>query len=335
MSASTHKADKISIVVSVYNEEQMLPLFWKELSSCLQPLPSRFEVFFVNDGSADQSQQEIQKIVASSDSMPNIQVNSLEFSRNFGHEAAMIAGIDHASGDAIICLDADLQHPPAKIGEMMAKFEQGNDIIMMHREKRADQKGLNKFLSRWFYQLLNMTSEFSFEEAASDFFLISKSVAQLLRQYYREQNRFIRGLIQIVGFNKCTLYYEADKRLAGDSSYSLRNLFSLAFVAFTSFSIRPLQISIFVALLFILFSFVVTVFSLLVYFFGETPPSGYTTLVVFISICFTILYSLLAILSIYIGYLFREIKRRPLYIVKNAELKPPPDPNVINTSDSQ
>ncbi|MEM9917824.1 MAG: glycosyltransferase family 2 protein [Bacteroidota bacterium] len=314
------KATKISIVVSVYNEEQVLPLFWQELSACLQPLSSQFEVFFVNDGSADKSQQIINEIVASA-AGSEIAVNSLEFSRNFGHEAAMIAGIDHASGDAIICLDADLQHPPSKIGEMIAKFEQGNDIIMMHREIREDQKGLKKYFSALFYRILNTTSEFSFEAAASDFFLISQTIAKLLQQHYREQNRFIRGLIQIVGFNKCTLHYKAQSRQAGDSSYSFRKLFSLAFVAFTSFSIRPLQISIFVALLFILFSTVVTIYSIWVYFFGETPPSGYTTLVVFISICFTILYSLLAILSIYIGYLFREIKQRPLYVIRNAHIR--------------
>jgi dolichol-phosphate mannosyltransferase len=308
---------KISLVISVYNEEDVLPIFWEELVEHMERMREHtFEVIWVNDGSSDSSQSLINKIEKEDQSERRSHI-SIEFSRNFGHEAAMTAGINDSTGDAVICLDADLQHPPSKIPEMIQSFSEGNDIVIMSRKSREDHGVFKRGLSRWFYRLLNNLSDFKFEENASDFFLISKRVAEFLEWNYNERNRFIRGFIQTIGFNRKTLEFDAPKRQGGESKYSFRTLLSLANIAIFSFSKKPLYLALLIALIFIFLTGIVAIFSLGVYFFGEKPPPGYTTLIIFLSVCFTIQYLLIGILSIYIGKSIEEIKERPIYIVKN------------------
>jgi glycosyltransferase involved in cell wall biosynthesis len=310
------RINKVSIIVSVFNEEQVLPLFWEELSSHIAQLGDKsFEIIWVNDGSSDSSQMVLDGFAKTE----KVHFVHLEFSKNFGHEAAMIAGIDHASGDLIICMDSDLQHPPSKIPEMLAEYERGSDIVTMSRMHRDDNGFLKNAFSKLFYKLMNGLSDYKFEAGASDFFLISERVADVLRSNFRERNRFLRGYIQIVGFNRSTLEFDAGKRAAGESKYSYSKLASLANIAIFSFSRKPLYLALVVAVAFMVLTSVVAVYSLIVYFFGDRPYSGYTTIVVFISVCFTILYFLLAILSIYIGKGIEEIKERPIYLLKNAK----------------
>lgn len=292
-----------------------MPLFWEELSQQISNLAGKtFEIIWVNDGSSDKSQQILDGLTIAD----RVRFVHLEFSKNFGHEAAMIAGIDHASGDLIICMDSDLQHPPAKIPEMLEAFQSGADIVTMSRMHREDNGFLKNAFSKVFYKMMNGLSDYKFEAGASDFFLISGRVADVLRSNFRERNRFLRGYIQIVGFNRTTLEFDAGKRAAGESKYSYSKLASLANIAVFSFSRKPLYLALVVAVAFMVLTSVVAVYSLIVYFFGDRPYSGYTTIIVFISVCFTILYFLLAILSIYIGKGIEEIKERPIYLLKNA-----------------
>lgn len=308
--------DKISIIVSVFNEEEVLPLFWKELSRQLLTMDAgAFEIIWVNDGSDDTSQ----KVLDELEKGPKVEFVHLEFSKNFGHEAAMIAGIDHASGDLLVCMDSDLQHPPSKIQEMVDAFQQGADIVTMSRKTRDDNGFLKNAFSKIFYKLINRLSDYKFESGASDFFLISARVAEILRFNFRERNRFLRGYIQIIGFNRTTLEFDAIMRQAGESKYSYLKLASLANVALFSFTRKPLYLALVVAVAFMVLTSIVTIYTLIVYFFGDRPSSGYTTIVVFLSVCFTILYFLLAILSIYIGKSIDEIKERPIYLLKNVK----------------
>ncbi|MGB4413749.1 MAG: glycosyltransferase family 2 protein [Paludibacter sp.] len=297
---------KASLVVSAYNEELVLRSFYKQMMSALETCQCEYELIFVNDGSTDKSQEIIDEI-----SHENPNVKSILFSKNFGHEAAMIAGIDYACGDALICMDSDLQHPPAIVPEILNRFMLGDvDIINMVRRVGKHQ---NK-LSSLFYKIVNRISPYNIEENASDFFLISDRIAQILRNDYRERVRFLRGFIQIIGFRKTTLSYLSTEREAGKSKYSMRRLVSLSITAVATLSKLPLKIGIYLGAICGFFSLLLAVYSIIMKFIDQ-PVSGYTTIVVFLGIMFSIQFFILGILGEYIGFLFDEQKKRPIYIV--------------------
>lgn len=301
----------ISIIVSVYNEDEVLRGFHENIMKMIRENELDSEVIYVNDGSSDNSIHILRELKRDN---PGI-VRIINFSRNFGHEAAMIAGIDYAKGEALICMDSDLQHPPAIIPQMLKKFSEGFQIVNMIRQKRDDNGWLKNKLSEKFYHFINKLSDQKLHENASDFFLIDRKVAEVLRNDYRERNRFLRGFIQIVGFNKTTLNFVAPKRLAGESKYSFVKLLSFSINAIISFSKFPLYLGIYIGLLFAAFSVLLAMYSIYEYFFGNTPPSGYTTLVLFMSISFSILFILIGIIGVYVGYTFDESKKRPIYLI--------------------
>lgn len=299
----------LSVVVSIYNEEEGIEHFFDVLEGELNKLPYTYEVLMINDGSRDNTLSELKKL-----SERNEHIRIVSFSRNFGHEAAMLAGIDNSRGKAIICMDSDLQHPPAKIAEMMKLWEKGAEVVTMVRSERKDDKGLHKWLSRSFYRLVNKLSDIKIDENASDFFLISDKVGDLLRKDYRERSRFLRGIVQSVGFRREKIEYVADERKTGKSHYSFRKLVKLSLLAISSFSKVPLQIGIIVGLLFVLLSIVLLIYSLVMYF-CQRPTSGYTTLIVFLSLFSGIQLMIIGVIGEYIGYIYDEVKGRPIYII--------------------
>lgn len=300
-----------SIIISVYNEEAVLRLFYDELTAAIALIDWNFELLFVDDGSTDGSRQLLDSLVQSD---PRMRV--IHFSRNFGHEAAMMAGIDHALSDAIVCMDADLQHPPALLGEMLKKYEQGNDIVTMTREDRADGGLYKQLTSLLFYRLINRLSDTQLQPNASDFFLISHRVAEVLKNDYRERTRFLRGLIQSVGFRSTTLAYQAPQRAAGRSKYSVHKLMRLAFVSIASFTKAPLLVGIYSGLLFGLLSVALIVYSLVMWIIAR-PVGGYTTLIIFLSAFAAILLIVVGIVGYYVGLVLDEVKQRPTYIIDN------------------
>lgn len=299
----------LSVVVSIYNEEEGIEHFFDVLEGELYKLPYTYEVLMINDGSRDNTLSELKKL-----SERNEHIRIVSFSRNFGHEAAMLAGIDNSRGKAIICMDSDLQHPPAKIAEMMKQWEKGAEVVTMVRSERKDDKGLHKWLSRSFYRLVNKLSDIKIDENASDFFLISDKVGDLLRKDYRERSRFLRGIVQSVGFRREKIEYVAEERKTGKSHYSFRKLVKLSLLAISSFSKVPLQIGIIVGLIFVLLSIVLLIYSLVMYF-CQRPTSGYTTLIVFLSLFSGIQLMIIGIIGEYIGYIYDEVKGRPIYII--------------------
>ncbi len=301
----------ISIVVSLFNEEDIICDFHEILIKILDENNIDSEIIYVNDGSKDKSLDLLCELKRTS----TINLKIINLSRNFGHEAAMIAGIDHAEGEAIICMDSDLQHPPLLIPKMVQKFKDGFHIVKMVREKREDNGWLKNKFSQNFYLLINKLSDQKLQENVSDFFLISGKAANLLRVDYRERNRFLRGFIQIIGFRDTALNYTSNKRPAGKTKYSFVRLVKLSINAIISFSKFPLFLGIYLGLIFAVFSLLLAIYSICVYFFGSTPPSGYTTLILFMSIGFTIMFFLIGIIGIYVGYNFDESKKRPIYIV--------------------
>lgn len=303
---------KISIVISVYNEEAALPEFYREAKNVFESLPWDYEMIFVNDGSQDASEAILFRL-----SETDSKVKVLSFSRNFGHEAAMIAGIDYSSGDAVVCMDADLQHPPECVAEMIEKFEEGYEVINMVRTRNRSAGLIKNITSAAFYKLINRISDVKLEENASDFFAVTANAAAVLKEHYREKVRFLRGYVQNIGFRKTSLEYEAGARVAGSSKYSLRKLFKFSINTILCFSDLPLKLGMYSGM-------AVGVFGLLVMFYTiyewavKGTPNGYATIVVLLCVMFAMLFVIIGIIGEYIAILFTELKDRPIYIVRET-----------------
>ena len=302
----------LSVVVSVYNEEVVLKSFYKETKQVLDNIEWDYELLFVNDGSMDRS-LEILSTLANEDT----HVKFISFSRNFGHESAMIAGIDYSSGDAIICMDADLQHPPECIPKILEKFEQGFEIVNMVRTKNESAGRFKNLASSAFYKVINVLSDVKFESNASDFFAISQRVAGVLRVNYREKVRFLRGYVQNVGFARTTIQYEAGVRAAGESKYSIRKLFQFSVNTIVCFSNLPLKLGIYAGIMAALLGVAVMIYTL---FTRRGAPSGYATIVILICFMFAILFVIVGIIGEYIAILFTELKDRPIYIIEETNI---------------
>jgi polyisoprenyl-phosphate glycosyltransferase len=309
MNINKKNMTKLSIIVSVFNEEDSLPHFIKEIQSVLATIIVDYEILFINDGSSDSSYEIINQLV-----QENSHVRAIHFSRNYGHESAMLAGIDLCKGDAVICMDADLQHPPSMIPKMVSLMNEGYDIINMVREDRDDGGFFRRITSKLFYSVTNKMLNSKLEPNASDFFMISERIIYLLRNEYRERTRFIRGFIQMIGFKKITLPFSAPKRVAGSSKYSFFKLLTLSFSAISTLSKVPLKLGLWSGLISGLLSVVVAIYSLIMWFVDK-PVGGYTTLVILISGLFCINFIVIGIIGEYIGHLFDEAKGRPHYIV--------------------
>ena len=228
----------------------------------------------------------------------------------------MIAGIDHAAGDVIICMDADLQHPLECIAPIMAKFEEGYEVISMVRTSNKSAGAIKNFTSRAFYRVINaLSDQVKLEENASDFFAISRNVAAVLKENYREKVRFLRGYVQNVGFPKTTIEYEARARVAGESKYSIRKLFQFSVNTIVCFSNLPLKLGIFAGIFAGFLGLVVLVYTLLT---RSGAPSGYATIVILNCFMFAFLFLIVGIIGEYISILFTELKDRPIYIVQNT-----------------
>ena len=302
----------LTIVVSVFDEERVLPLFIERARQLLDELPLTVECILVNDGSRDRS-----AAIAAEAASADPRFRLVSFSRNFGHEAAMIAGIDHARGDAVVCMDADLQHPFAEIPRMWDAFAAGDDVVTMARERGAQPSFVKRLLSKAFYRVLNAISPDGFDPDASDFFLVSRRVADVLRADYRERVRFLRGLIQVIGFPKTSLRFAANPRASGESKYPLRKLLRLSAHALFSFSNLPLRLGVGLGVAIGGLGLVIAAYSIVMKWLGSLP-SGYTTIVVLLCLLFAVQFVITGIIGEYVGLVFSEVKRRPLYVLEQA-----------------
>ncbi len=300
---------KLSLVISVYNEEAVLDKFYKAFMKIEKDFRWKYELIFVNDGSVDNSLQILKEF------SKNPSVKIVNFSRNFGHEAAMIAGIDSATGDGIICMDADLQHPLECIFPIVEKFDEGYEVINMVRLANKSAGLIKNITSKLFYKVINkLSNQVTFEENASDFFAISDRVANVLKNNYREKCRFLRGYVQSVGFKKTTLEYTAAERAGGQSHYSIKKLFKFSINTIVCFSDLPLKLGIFTSIISALAGLIVLVYTLCTY---HNAPSGYATIVVLICFLFAALFLIIGIIGEYLAVLFAEMKDRPIYIIED------------------
>ena len=300
----------LSVIVSVFNEENVLRKFYDAVRPCLNGLGKTYELIFVNDGSVDESRRILKGFAEE-----NSNVRVINFSRNFGHEAAMLAGIDNAHGKYMICMDADLQHPVECIPDILSKLESGKDVVSMVRTKNRSAGLIKNITSSMFYSMINSMGNIRLEKNASDFFGISYRVAQVLRNEYRERVRFIRGYVQTVGFNKDVIEYEAGDRAGGKSKYSIKKLFGFSLNTIVCFSDAPLKYGIYAGIIAIIIGIIMTIYTTITWI-RVGAPSGYATIIVLMCFMFGVVFMLLGVMGMYISVLFKEIKGRPIYIIE-------------------
>lgn len=303
----------LSVVVSCYNEELAINRFYEETAGILNNLPWDYELIFVNDGSQDKT---MDKLISLAEADKKVKV--IGFSRNFGHEAAMIAGLDYSSGDGIVCMDADLQHPPEYLSEIIKKFEEGYDVINMVRVKNESAGWFKNLASSAFYHLINVLSDVKFEPNASDFFAVSKRAAKVLKDNYREKVRFLRGYVQNIGFPRTTIEYEAGVRVAGESKYSIKKLMAFSLNTIMCFSNLPLKLGIYAGAGAGLLGILMMIYTIWSWARVGTP-NGYATTIVLICFMFSVLFLIVGIIGNYIAILFAELKDRPIYIVGDTK----------------
>ena len=307
--------DIISIVVPCHNEEEMVPIFHKEITAVSEQLPDAvFEMIFVNDGSKDATLAELKRLASLDE-----RVHYLSFSRNFGKEAAMVAGLRHATGNYVAVMDADLQDPPAMLVEMVALIRTGEyDCIGTKRVDRKGEPPIRSFFARQFYQLINRISDTEIVDGARDFRLMTRQMVDAVLEM-TEYNRFSKGIFSWVGFETKYLSYENQERVAGQTTWSFWSLFKYSLDGIVAFSEAPLAIAAFTGFL----SFAVAILAALILtvrtlVFGNAT-SGWTSLIVIILGMGGLQLLCLGILGKYLGKTFMETKRRPLYILKETD----------------
>ena len=301
----------ISILVPSYNEAQSLELLHKEIVRVISTLENyKWEILFVNDGSRDNT-MEVIKGLREKDS----RISYVDLSRNFGKENAMLAGFDYAKGDAVIIMDADLQHPPAVIPEMIQKWEEGYDDVYAQRKTRGKESWLRKKLTKSYYRLLQGSSRVDVLPNVGDFRLLDRKCIDALCQM-RESGRYTKGMYCFIGFKKIGVEFETQDRVLGESSMSYKKLMNLALEGITSYTTAPLRWATFIGLIVSFFAFAYMIFVLVKAFLYGDPVAGYPTLLTVILFIGGVQLLTIGIIGEYLAKVFVEVKNRPVYIIR-------------------
>jgi polyisoprenyl-phosphate glycosyltransferase len=303
---------RLSLVIPVYNEEKTLPELHRRLAllTALPGVGEAWEVVFVDDGSKDASHAVLAELAQAE---PRYRI--IRFSRNFGHQAAITAGLDRADGDAVAVLDADLQDPPEVLQEMLEKVGEGHDVVYGVRKKRHQETLFKLATAKVFYRLMRAMTGVEIPVDAGDFRVMTRPVVMTLRAL-REQHRFVRGMVAWVGFRQTALYYDREARFAGETKYPLRRMLQFALDGLTSFSIVPLRLATWLGVIAGILSLLMgCVFVLIKLFMPSIVLPGWTGIMVAVAFGFSAQLLMTGILGEYIGRIYEEIKRRPLYIV--------------------
>ncbi|NLK02169.1 MAG: glycosyltransferase family 2 protein [Clostridiaceae bacterium] len=307
---------ELSVVVPVFNEEEVIKATQQRLTAVLSDLQLTYEIIYINDGSTDRTAEIIRPWC-----LTDGKVKLISFSRNFGHQTAITCGMDYAAGDAIVIIDADLQDPPEVIPQLIEKWREGYEVVYARRKKRAGETRFKKTTASLYYRFLYRLSDVDIPVDVGDFRLIDSTVRDALLQL-PEHNRYVRGLIAWLGYRQTFVDYERAPRQAGTTKYPLRKMLKLAGDGITSFSYRPLKISIYLGVflslasfLFLLFIFISKLFNLV------AMEPGYASMMSVILFFFGVVLIMLGITGEYIGRIFEEVKSRPLYLVLREDGK--------------
>lgn len=300
----------ISIIVPVLNEEGNLRPLYQRVASAMRDVGYAFELIVVDDGSTDASVQVVSELHAG-----DARVKLVSLSRNFGHQLALTAGMDHANGVAVIVMDADLQHPPELIARLIAGWRDGYDIVYTLRVATEGAGWLKQVTSSLFYRVFKRLTGMDLPENVADFRLMDRKVVASFK-IIRERSRFLRGLTSWVGFKTLGVPYQASSRLSGASKYSLSRMMRFALDGLVSFSTVPLYVGIYVGLFQASIGFLYSIYILYVRFFTALAIPGWTSVILMIAIGGGIQLILMGVIGLYIGKIFEEVKQRPLYLVQ-------------------
>ena len=305
------KTKKISLVIPMYCEEKVAKECYKRVKECLDRLENyNYEIIFINDGSKDKT-LEILEQIAENDK----QVKIISFSRNFGHQAAVTAGLQEVTGDAIVIMDADLQDPPELIPDMLKLWEEGNEVIYAKRKTRKGESAFKLLTASMFYKTLNALSDVEIPKDTGDFRLVDKKVVDTINNM-PEHNKFLRGLFSWVGYKQIPFEYERQERFAGTTKYPLKKMLKLASDGIISFSTKPLKLLGSLGIISIIISIIILIYALASYIFKlNNLSAGWTSLMVAITFFAGVQLLSIWIISEYIGRIYDESKQRPQYII--------------------
>jgi len=308
-----HPVQTVSVIVPVFNESEVLPLFHRRLKDVLSKLPFNYEIIYINDGSGDGTWDLVNEL-----KNKEPQIALIDLSRNFGKELALSAGLDYAKGDAVVVIDADLQDPPELIPELLNHWQQGFDVIYAKRTTRHGETWFKKFSAHYFYKIIHRLSNIPIPEDTGDFRVLSKRAVFALRQC-KEHHRFMKGLFSWIGFKQTAVLYERAPRAKGETKWNYLKLWELALEGITSFTIVPLKCASYLGFLTAFSAFLYALFIIYKTLrFGESVQ-GYPSLMVVMLFLGGIQLITLGIIGEYLGRTFNESKQRPLYLVQDYQ----------------
>lgn len=305
---------KLSVIIPIYNEEGNIPALFERLNSVVSKMEVEPEFLFINDGSRDNSIALIKALAAK-----NTFVKYIDFSRNFGHQVAVSAGLDKASGDAIVIIDADLQDPPELIIEMFNKMQNGFDVVYAKRRARKGESFMKKFTAGMFYRILGSITSVSIPVDTGDFRIMSKQVADIVKSM-PEKEKFLRGQISWVGFEQTFVEYDRDERQSGETGYTYSKMIRFALDGITSFSNFPLKFASGAGFVVSGFSFLMILYALYSRYILKVYEPGWTSLMLAITFIGGIQLISIGIIGEYISRMSANIRNRPLYIIKNTNI---------------
>ncbi|WP_432410167.1 glycosyltransferase [Rasiella sp. SM2506] len=314
----SNKHPDISVIIPIFNEEKNIPVLYKRLKDSVRKISENYEFIFINDGSKDLSIFELVKLTEQ-----DSQVRYINFSRNFGHQIAVTAGLNHCNGEAVVIIDGDLQDPPELIPELYTKFKEGYEVVYAKRKKREGESFFKKATAKVFYRVLKKITTIDIPLDTGDFRLIDKKVVHYLR-LMPEQNKFIRGQIAWLGFNQTHVLYNRDSRTEGKTGYSISKMFNFAMDGITGFSDKPLSFVTKLGFLISFFSFLAIVVAIYSHFILEKTITGWTSLIIAVLFIGGIQLISIGIIGAYISRMNRNLLKRPLYIIESSNLKKQP-----------
>ena len=304
----------VSIVIPAYNEADNIFVICESLKNVFAEINFSYEVILVDDGSSDHTLKKIQDYVATADN-----IFFLEFSRNFGHQVAVKAGMDHAFGDCVISMDCDMQHPPTLIPEMLKKWEEGYEVVYTIREEDKSLSKGKRSSTNLFYKTLNLLSDIELEPGAADFRLLDQKVINVFRNF-NENEPFLRGLVKWLGFKQYAIKYNPAARFSGKSKYTIKKMFRLALHGVTSFSIKPLYSAVYLGFIFS-FASVLYIPYVIYAFVNNVEVSGWASMLMTIVFFGGLQLIILGIIGIYVGKMFMQTKNRPNYIIRSTNIQ--------------
>jgi glycosyltransferase involved in cell wall biosynthesis len=302
----------LSLVLPIFNEEEVIPELHARLTEFRAAVGLSTEVVFIDDGSKDRSLEMLEELA---DDEPSYKV--LSFSRNFGHQAAITAGVDHAEGEAVVVLDADLQDPPEVVLEMVAKWREGFDVVYGRRRSREGETWFKLITAKYFYRAMAAMVPIKVPLDTGDFRLMSRRVVLVLREI-KECHRFVRGLVAWVGFKQVEVLYDRPARFAGETKYPLKRMLKFALDGITSFSIIPLRFSIYVGLFIAFVSFCLGAWAVYVKLATSLAVPGWATTFVLTAMLSSVQLVMIGILGEYVGRIYEQVKQRPNYIIREG-----------------